>query len=221
MLGPLILSAAALSLPPATPCYSVDDPIRTRGPTLHGDVDGDGQADTVWTRADWVGRLRCRASLHVRTAEGTFTLAVEPPSEDGGLLSPPGLAGLVRLDRRPGLEIALVPWMGASTTFVNVYALRARGPVLLKSPLFGHGGSVGNRSGVDCIRKRGAIVAATGASYARRGRYRVERRFYGLRGDMFVLKFTERYRVSDYGGLSRFPELANELQPFPSCTVVS
>jgi hypothetical protein len=221
MLVSLLLTVAALSLPPATPCISYEDPPRTKGPSLEGDVDSDGRADTVWTRARWVSGARCRASLHVRTAVGDLAVAVQPASQGGSVLAPPGLAGLARVDRRPGLEVALVPWEGASTTFVVVYALRAGRLVRLKSPLFGHGGSVANRSGVDCVRKRGALVVSSSASYVSGGSYRVVRRFFGLRRDAFVLKSTDRFRVPDYEALAGFPELANASQPFPSCTIVS
>lgn len=221
MLASVLLSVAALSLPPATPCYSGNDPRETKGPTLHGDVDGDGRSDAIWTEAEWLDRWQCRASLHVRTAKETFVVPVEAQWEGGGVLAPPGLAGLVRLDRRPGLEIALVPNLGASTTLVTVYALRAHGLVRLEGPLFGHGGSVMNRSGVDCDRGRGALAVSTGASYrTATRRYAVVRRFYALRAGAFALRYTERYRVRE-NGLLRFPELANEAQPFPSCTVAS
>ena len=220
MLGPLVLSVAALALPAPSVCFSTDETRAARGPTLQGDIDGDGRTDVVWTEAEWLDARHCRASLHVETAKETFAVAVEPPWEDGGLFAPPDLAGLVRLDRRPGLEIALVPWMGASTTFATVYALRAHRLVRLEGPLFGYGGSVMNRSGVDCARLRGALVVSTGASFLpTRRRYRVVRRFYALHGDAFALKFKERYRVRE-GGLLRFPELADEIQPFPSCTAV-
>ena len=217
MLGSLVLSVAALALPAPSVCFPTDEKRAARGPTLRGDIDGDGRTDVVWTEAEWLDARHCRALLVVRVDDGIFRT---PVASETGLFAPPDLAGLVRLDRRPGLEIALVPWIGASTTFVNVYALRAHRLVRLEGPLFGHGGSVMTRSGVDCARLRGALVVSTGASFlATRRRYRVVRRFYALHGDAFALKFKERYRVRE-AGLLRFPELADEIQPFPSCTAV-
>jgi hypothetical protein len=83
---------------------------------------------------------------------------------DGPLAAPPGLAGLVSLDRKRGLEIAVVIQVGASTTFVQVFSLRGRRLVGLDGPFLGQGGSVSHRSGVDCARKRGAILVSTQAS---------------------------------------------------------
>jgi hypothetical protein len=225
MLGSVLLSVMALLLPasPASAaseqrCYSYDDPPATHGPALHGDIDGDERSDAVRTRAKWLDEQHCRAFLVVRTAEDTLRAEV---TSEFALYAPPRLAGLIRLDRRRGLEIALIPVVGASTWRIAVYALRAGRLVPLEGALFAHGGSVGNLTGVDCVRKRGSAVVSTSATYGPGRKYRVVRRFYALHSHTFVLKFTERYRVP-YGDdvFVQFPELGDNIHPFPSCTVV-
>ena len=216
MLGTLLVALVAVAAP-ATPCYSLDGSMSVRGPTLVGDVDGDGAPDTVRTEAEWVDAQTCRAGLVVETAHGVYRAAV---LSDGPLAAPPGLAGLVRLDRRPGLEVALVTWEGASTTFIQVFTLKRRQLALLDGPLLGHGGSVTHRSGVDCARRRGTILVSSQAALGPRGaRYRVVRRFFALVSGSLVERpaLTERYRLRE-PGLGRFREFADQVHAFPSCT---
>jgi hypothetical protein len=186
---------------------------------LRGDVDGDRRPDLVTTQARWLTGNTCRARLVVDTERDVFERRVDPLS--GVLIAPPGLAALVRLDRRPGLEIAVVIWRGASTAFLDVYGVRGNRLTRVSADAFPYAGSVVNRSGVGCARKRGALLVASEAAFKLDDeRYHVGRVFYGLRaGDLRPFpSLTERSRVR-YDDLGRFPELASEA-PFPSCTLV-
>jgi hypothetical protein len=162
---------------------------------------------------------RVRARLIVESARGVLTRRVD--SLTGLLIAPPGLASLVDLDRRPGLEIGVVVWLGASTGFVDVYGVRGRELVRMNREAFDYGGSLVHREGVDCMRTRSALVVASHAVYRLSdNRYHVTRTFLAIRGDVLqrVPRLTERHRVG-YAGLTRFPEFAST-QPFASCTVV-
>jgi hypothetical protein len=136
-------------------------------------------------------------------------------------LVPPALAALVHL--RPGhrLDITVIVWLGASTGFLDVYGIRSGHLRRLSPQAFGYAGSIGERSGIDCVRQHGARLVASWASIDRTGRrYVVERDFYGVRGGSLrrLQRLTERFRLP-VDALGRFRELA-ALVPFPSCTVV-
>jgi hypothetical protein len=187
---------------------------------LRGDVDGDGRSDLVRTKAHWLSDQTCRARLIVETARRALARRIDALT--GLMIAPPGLAGLVNLDRRPGLEIATVVWQGASTGFVHVYGLRGAGLVKVNRETFDYAGSLVHLDGVDCVRKGPALVVDSGAIYRLSdNRYHVTRTFLGLRGGVLqpLPRLTEHHRVG-VAGLNRFPELA-AMRPFPSCTVVA
>jgi hypothetical protein len=201
-------------------CWNLDLKKHERSPTVEGPVDGDRHPDTIVAEVDWLDRRTCRVELVVSTRKGTFRTPVEA-APGGTLLAPPGLLGLVELDRRRGAEIVLLVEAGASTGLVRVYGLQGRSLAALSPVLFGYAGSVMNRSGVDCTRKRGAVLVSSSATFADASRrYRVVRSFYGLRAGQLrpLPALTERRSVRERG-LARFPELARDA-PFPSCTVV-
>jgi hypothetical protein len=210
----------AVSATPAQCFHSLDifPDVVTR---LRGDVDGDRRADTVLTRARWIDDSTCTAQLVVRTDRETFKRAIDPIS--GSMIAPPGLTGLIKLDRRPGLEIGVVVWLGASTGFMDVYALRGgTGLVRLSSEPFDYAGSLVQRSGVDCARTHGSLVVSSHAVFRLvDNRYHVTRDFYADHGSRLVLRpaLQERARVR-FMQLNRFPEFASAV-PFPSCTVVA
>ncbi len=203
----------------ATYCAPTSDFFPDADTVLYGDIDGDGTTDTVSTHARITPNGSCRARLIVETDRATYRTKVAPLT--GLLLVPPALAALVRL--RPGhrLDIAVIVWLGASTGFLDVYGLRSGHLRRLSPQAFGYAGSLGERSGVDCVRQHGARLVASWASIDRTGRrYVVERDFYGVRGGSLrpLPRLTERFRVP-VDALGRFRELA-ALVPFPSCTVV-
>jgi hypothetical protein len=218
------LLLVSLAIPPASArsdmfCGPTSDLFPDADTVLHGDIDGDGTTDTVSTHARITPDGSCRARLIVEADRGVFRTKVAPLT--GLLLVPPALAGLVHL--RPGhrLDVAVIVWLGASTGFLDVYGLRGGHLRRLSPQAYGYAGSIGQRSGVDCVRQHGARLVASSASINRTGRrYVVERDFYGVRGGSLrpLPRLAERFRVP-IDALGWFPELA-ALVPFPSCTVV-
>jgi hypothetical protein len=200
-------------------CYAATEVFPDAVRKLSGDVDGDRSIDTAHTRASWVGPEACRARLVVDTGTSVLRVAIDPST--GIMIGPPGLAGLVDLSRHPGLEVAVVVWRGASTGFLQLYGVDGGRLTDIAGESFGYAGSVVHPSGVDCARKRGAVLVRSKAEYLLDDdRYHVERMFYAFRGNTLqpVPALTERLAVRP-AGLARFPELAGPA-PFPSCTVV-
>jgi hypothetical protein len=217
----LVASPLPTQATQAIRCFPIEDFFSvSHGPALVGDVDGDRRPDRVRTRARWTDDQRCRAWLIVKTDDRTYRLQIDPTP--GLLVAPPPLAALVRLQHRHGLAIALIPWKGASTKFVDLFAIHHRRLIRLNSSLLGYAGSVVNRAGVDCAARRGAVMVASEAEF-RIGdnRYHVTRVFFGLRAGLLtpLPRLTERARVR-FAELGRFPEL-NQYVPFPSCTVAA
>jgi hypothetical protein len=204
----------------AVRCYPIRDFFGVeQSPTVVGDVNGDHKPDTVRTTARWVGEWSCRAWLVVDTGDHRYRRQVESP---GILIGPPPVAALVRLGHGPGLAIAIVPWKGAATSFLDLYGIRDHRLVKMNSGLFGYAGSIVNRAGVDCASHRGAALVSSMATYQLTdNRYHVRRLFYRLRaGNLESMPWlTQRVRVHP-AGLVRFPELGAYV-PFPSCTAVA
>ena len=210
------LTAASRS---ATYCAPTSEFLPYADTVLHGDVDGDGIVDTVPSHGRTTATGRCRAWLVVETDRGIHRTGIDPLT--GLLLVPPALAGLIEL--RPGhrLDIAVIVWVGASTGFLDVYGLHGHDLRRLSSDAYGYAGSIGERSGVDCVHHRGARLVASSASVSANGRhYLGERDFYDIRGGSLRLlrRLTERFRIR-IDEIDLFPELAS-LDPFPGCTVV-
>jgi hypothetical protein len=198
------LLIGSLALPSASArsemfCAPASDFFPDADTVLHGDVDGDGTADTVSTRGRISPDGSCRARLVVETDRGIYRTKVAP------------LTGL----------LLVPPWLGASTGFLDMYGLHGRQLQRLSPQAFSYAGSFGQPSGVDCIHHRGARLVASTASIDRRGRHYIgERDFYSVGGGSLRLlpRLTERFRIP-IDAIDRIPELAS-LVPFPSCTVV-
>jgi len=228
MRGPVAALAAALmvaftpltaSSRSATYCAPTSDLLPHADTVLHGDVDGDGVADTVSSHGRTTSAGRCRAWLVVETDRGVYRTKVEPLT--GVLLVPPAIAGLIELRPSHRLDIAVIVWVGASTGFLDVYGLRGHHLRRLSPDAYGYAGSFGERSGVDCVHGHGARLVASSASIDANGRHYVgERDFYGVRAGSLRLRtnLTEHFRIG-LDAIDRFPELAS-LDPFPSCTAV-
>jgi hypothetical protein len=200
-------------------CAPTSDFFPEADTVLHGDIDGDGTTDSASTHARITPDGSCRARLIVETDRRVYRTTIAPLT--GLLLVPPALAGLIRI--RPGhrLDVAVIVWVGASTGFLDVYALHGQRLRRLSLQAHAYAGSIGQRSGVDCVRQHGARLVASWASINRTGsRYVVERDFYGVRGGSLrpLSRLTERFRLP-VDAIGRFPEFA-ALVPFPSCTVV-
>ena len=168
----VLLALIAVTVGSAFPTGAVAEPVRCYPKSalfpdavtrLRGDVDGDGRADLVRTIPNWADSETCRARLIVKSARGVLTRRIDPLT--GLLIAPPGLAGLVDLDRRPGLEIGVVVWLGASTGFADVYGVRGPELVRVNREAFDYGGSLVHREGVDCVHERSALVVGSHAVY--------------------------------------------------------
>jgi hypothetical protein len=200
-------------------CYPVTEVFPDAVLRLAGDVDGDRTVDAVRTRASWWGPEACRVRLVVDTGTSVLRRTIDPAT--GIMIGPPGIAGLVDLDRHRGLEVAVVVWRGASTGFLQLHGVKRGRLDALAADSFEYAGSVVHPSGVDCVRHRGAALVRSTAEYVLDDdRYHVERVFYAFRGGTLrrVPALTEHYRLRP-AALGRFPELATPA-PFPSCTEV-
>jgi hypothetical protein len=198
-------------------CYPLNDFFGvSRGPVVVGDVTGDRQPDTVSTRVRWVTQRTCRAWLVVAAERETYRMRIDPVP--GVLIGPPPVAALVKLGHQNGLAIAVTTWKGASTGFVDLYAIRGHRLRHLNTRLFGYAGSLVNLAGVDCASEHGAVLVSSTATYRLNDdRYHVRRTFYALRSSALepLPPLTEVYRVRPTR-LERFPELFFQA-PFPSC----
>lgn len=218
---PLLIAGSAVTAVGVEPvrCYDADEVFPDEVRALTGDVDGHGAPDAVRTRARWADPATCRARLIVDTGRRVLRTEIEPST--GIMIGPPGLAGLVELDHRPGLEIAVVIWRGASTGFLLLYGVHAGALVPLASGSFEYAGSVVHLTGVDCVPNRGAVLVSSTADYdVEDGRYDVVRTFYASRaGSLRPVPALTEHRSVRPSRLGRYPELASPA-PFPSCTVV-
>lgn len=210
-------------------------PAPTAGPlraqplrgVLRGDVDGDRRTDRVSIALDPRARRGCRFVLAVRTARGVLRARIsgpgppEQPYADRGEV--PFLSRLAAIEPRPGAEIVVEVWKGASTGFVAVYAIGVRGLARMTGggaePGFAYAGSVAHRRGVDCVgaRATGRIVVS-GMGFEPPDRVDVERRFLRAAGTRFEPVATERHALTlDEWESKRFREF--DTGPFGSCTV--
>jgi hypothetical protein len=206
-------------------------PCSVPGHPLTGDIDGDGTKDGVTITSQRRSR-GCSYTLLVRTTQGAarYDLGdrwpVNAPRPDA-----PKLDVLVRLDKRPGLEIVADTWHGASTAFADVFALwgshlvEMSGQLLPLSPFgraFAYAGSVGHENGVDCFGGAGSgIVVQSGAGVSG-DRLKLTRQFFRVSGRDFDLLPARTQRISMPLRLTtgselsrRYPEFAD--RPFPSC----
>lgn len=186
-------------------------PIRQHA--LRGDVDGDGVPDAVALVRPRRAPARCGVVLVVRTRERTLTRALRRPQ----IPQVPSLNGLAALGSRPGLEIVLTTWQGASTAFARVYGVSANRILPLatgtQDGTFPYEGSVTHLNAIDCT---GKLVVASGWFERGTSSFGFYRRFYRVRDGRFAL-------VRNETGTSRSPVPGRRLrefsepQPFPSC----
>jgi len=189
------------------------------GHPLRGDVDGDGAPDQVS-----LVRLRsdapCGAILVVRTRARTLTRAVATTSGAPGV---PLLNGLASLAPNRPLQIVLTTWLGASTEFARVFAVRAGRIAELAAPTsdatFPYEGSVTHFNAIDCVHGRPGMIVASGwferGSSARS--FGFERHFYRVGEHRFELARSQsgqtRRALPERNIFREF----GEPQPFPSC----
>lgn len=173
---------------------------------LRGDVDGDGQIDSVR-----ISRGKQKQRCLVVSGRRTLTKAL--PYRQGG--PEPRLNGLGAIDREPGLEMVVTLDQGASTAFASVFSIRDGDVVLLRRPdsaghEFAYEGGVTHFDGVDC-KGPGKVVATSWTRQA------LERKSYRVAGRTFVP--TLSLSVRGGGNPFRRREFQGP-QPFPHCLAV-
>ena len=229
-MGPVaLLIAAACSAPGA-------GALPAAGAILRADVDGDRRVDTAAVRYVRGEASSCGFRLTVRTRGRIHSLPVRPPIRKALTTNAairygeaPALRALAEIDRRPGAELLVEHWRGASSHGGSVYALRAGRLRKMRirgswDDEFGWWGSIAHNANVDCVGgRRSGRVATRSGSVDRDGRRLVESRsLLAVRGDRFervrsrsrtYLPFGPRWwtDVPDVGGGP----------PFARCTVAS
>ena len=203
-------------------CANQADALEEAGSSdrsLTGDVDGDGNDDTVILVLDQSGDQGCQAFIIVESAAGTASAPIvqEGMSLDVGF---PALVSLVNIDGAPGLDVVMNMVAGASTQFAGVYTAAGGQPQRLTfdqptefGNLFPTGGSVGHMEATDCVGP-GAIVISVATPKG--DGYRVTRTAYVVvEGKLTPQEegvSTERIPAD---GFDRFPEF--QASPFGSC----
>ena len=196
-----------------------DASMRTGSPGS-GDVDGDGNVDSVAIHFDPAGEPGCQAFVVSESASGVAAAPLETWRADFGLPAPT-VNTLQEVDGEPGLEVVVNMGAGASAQFVGIVTSEdgvlaqvttEAGEHTVGDGLLGYGGSVGHLEAVDCAPE-GGIVSSFAAPFGRV--YRVERRFLVFDGARLVEDRVETARAS-LAQIDRFPEYA--ASPFGSCS---
>jgi hypothetical protein len=194
---------------------------RTKGLALVGDVDADGNADSVTLRVDAERPARCRHLLVVEVEGGRTAATTVPPLAWPG--TDPKLLMLVELNGRAGLEPAIAMASAAAVYVPGAVYTLSRGALLRlrleRQPapdLFPFSDEF--PSGVDCTGPPGAIVVTR--SRIAEGddrRWEVIRSFYRAAGTRFDFVRIERTQVAVGSEAERrWPEVRGV--PFASCS---
>jgi hypothetical protein len=196
-----------LAAPPCPPVSAVLTASRLAPtPALVGDVDGDGTPDRVAIR--FAPRLRtdCGIVVAVKTRHGVKAARVPYGSEAGKfprsgqfirLSTFPFLNGLYRIDGRPGLEIVLTSWAGASTLMLHMFTFTHGRLVPVRAPTthgLWEGGCCGQSTGIDCSRE---MLRITATSWLDTHHLRIDRAFYTLRNARLTFIKSRTFRLSD------------------------
>ena len=215
--GPVAPMASAA----ARRCFDERQTLERR--TMRGNLDGDGGDEVRLVARSDDGR--CRYAVSVRTtAYGSSRVEIAVPdrfTRASLRLGEP--IALVRVDGFPGMEVAVELLEGASVRGFGFFTMRrgritrmdigADAPPLPAEDLFGYGGGLALMFGTDCAYgKAERTVVFTRATRRADGEtYRVQRRWYQVRGDAFVR--TSHPAERDVVGRSklqeRFPEFRN------------
>jgi hypothetical protein len=193
------------------------------GPALSGDTDGDARPDRISVERRGKS-CRFRIVVRRRQTELRAPLADVACGRDveGGL---PRLEGLAAVDPRPGAEIVVDVWSGASTEFSALWTVRSSRLEQLRFPAccsgsFPYYGSVGHDERVDCVAGQPGVIVSSSARLlavtGKRQRLAVVRRFYRISGSTVTRTRSERHRVVTRAD-PPYPEW-REPQPFPSCS---
>ena len=217
-------AASAGSAPGGQGCgWSSAGRLVTRG-VLHGDLDADRRPDTVAVVARYGAAPGCRLALRVQLGTGIslFHPLAETPHSTGEDLRNqpwPRLLSLVKLDPRPGLQPVVSVQLGASTVFVNVFAIHGGQLVRLNAQGDGFGGGVsGVASAVDCWHGAGSGEVVSSFAESNIHGWAVSRSLFRLVGNSFRPSTTvPSVRVKFLGALPEFH--GPGLGIFPRCTV--
>ncbi|MFN2587326.1 MAG: hypothetical protein ABR613_04295, partial [Actinomycetota bacterium] len=116
-------AAAPTSIAPSAPAFAcpnqesaVADTSLRAGEALTGDVDGDGDEESVSVHFDAAGAPGCQAFVVAESAGGTVSGPLETWRSDLGLPAPT-LNTLQEVDGEPGLEVVVNMGAGASAQF--------------------------------------------------------------------------------------------------------
>ena len=229
-------TGSATASPPATSgageCPNeaeVADVSRQVGPSVTGDVDGDGTLDSVFLATDGTGPPGCAAFVVAELAAGATIAA--PAWEIGpeGGLPQPRLHSMVDLNGVPGVEVLVDEAAGASTQFVGAYVYSGGDLVKVdvsgtgatdegSGDLFPYGGSVGHLEAADCAPDGRLVVStatpSSNGADAAEGIYVVQRRFFVFDDAALDLDETVRTKLP-IDDLTRLPEFG--AGPFGSC----
>jgi hypothetical protein len=191
---------------------------------LTGDVDGDGRVDrasVVYARG---APDRCESVLRVERADGIATrvvrAGVSPETRSSVSHDAPRLTALAPLDGRPGAELLVTVWDGASTSFGALYSVRSGRLVRMHVPrssigaagVLPYSGSLGHTSALQCRRGRAGLVSVSAAKVP--AGWDVARFALVPKGDGFSVKSEPARRVE-----SLPPEFAGA--PLSGCAVAS
>lgn len=188
---------------------------------MRGDVNGDGEAETIFIGVDEGAEIGCRALLFVRSNSDTSAVSLDV--EDAGLgLGLPALAGLRQIDGDGGSDVIVDMAAGASTLFAGVFIFADGGLEQIRieeslpptENLFAHGGGVAQLSTADCSGDD-AILISTAVAEGRR--YRVDRHTYEFDGVSLARNPSkDETQTRSLRSIPRsFPEFAGP--PFSSC----
>lgn len=209
---------------PDYPCPNqeavIDDVSLRSGNPEGGDVDGDGEDDTVSIYFDPQGEVGCQGFVVAETAAGVLSGPLETWRGEYGLPMPT-LNTTGDVDGEPGDEVVVNMGGGASTQFVGIVvedggALRQVTTALdtqAVAGMFGFGGSVGHLEAVDCAPGGGVVVAYAAPDG---NRYDVQRTFYRFSGTELIEEDQEVRRGLPVERIQRLPEYA--ASPFGSCS---
>ncbi|HWL66132.1 MAG TPA: hypothetical protein VNP73_09180 [Actinomycetota bacterium] len=201
----------------------IEDVSLGSGGSVEGDVDGDGEIDTVQIVLDENGEPGCEAFLIVGTSSGNVSIPIWLTGSTGGLPQP-SIKTLADVDAKPGLEIVVDEAGGASTQFAGVYTLVDGDLAWIELPesemgLFAYGGSVGHLEAVDCAGDEELFVTRAvpgqGNEALEKSLYDVTRTTYSIDGGTLEQVSTETDQVP-IDRLDRFKEF--QTSPFGTCS---
>ena len=205
----------------------ISDRSLQNGPTVTGDIDGDGFTDDIYIEVDRNSQPPCSAFVVGHTRGGDAAAPIWELGSAGGLPTP-RIHGLVDIDGDGASEVLVDEAMGASTQFVGAFtdsggdlkrlapSEKDAGPQEI-SGLFGYGGSVGHLEGVGCAAD-GIVVSSavpgTAPDEVADGIYVVDRRFFTLNEARLTLDHVEKRRLPA-AEVQTLPEYSGG--PFANC----